>query len=141
VSKPNIAAAIALGRTPVRRVAAPAEEEALATASQVETAPIIDPNAETSRRSDTTPEAWAGAAIMRQAWDATKQGAIDGKKKPGPQRRTGTFLKRIFTLDRDTSDYVNQAWRSYRTRDGQLVDSMSEFVAAVLAEHRDKQSH
>jgi hypothetical protein len=137
MSKLNIAAAIAMGRSPVRRASLPAEE-ALASASPAETA-AIDSNADSLSRSDPRPEAWAGA--IREAWDATKPGAIDEKKKPGPRRRTGTFLKRIFTLDRDTSDYVNEAWRSYRTRDGHLVDSMSEFVAAVLAEHRDKHSH
>jgi hypothetical protein len=132
VSKPNIAAAIAMGRTPVRRASVSAEEEALASASQVEAVVIADSNVDILSRPDPTPAAWADAAIIREAWEATKPGAIGEKKKPGPQRRTGTFLKRIFTLDRDTSD---------RTRDGRLVDSMSEFVAAVLAEHRDKHSH
>ncbi len=130
-----------MGRTPVRRASASAEEEAHASASQVETVAIANSNAEILPRSDARPEAWAGAAAIREAWEATKPGPIGEKKKPGPQRRTGTFLKRIFTLDRDTSDYVNEAWRSYRTRDGHLVDSMSEFVTAVLAEHRDKHSH
>jgi hypothetical protein len=124
-----------MGRAPVRRAAVPAEEEAPMSASPVDAAAIVDSNAETLPRSNPTPEVWAGASIIREA---TKLGAIGDKKKPGPQRRPGSFLKRIFTLDRDTSDYVNQAWRSYRTRDGHLVDSMSEFVAAVLAEHRDK---
>jgi hypothetical protein len=127
-----------MGRTPVRRPSVPAEEEALANVLLTETA-AIDSNAESLSRPDPKPEPWAGA--IKEAWDATKPGAIGEKKKPGPQRRTGTFLKRIFTLDRDTSDYVNEAWRSYRTRDGRLVDSMSEFVTAVLAEHRDKHSH
>jgi hypothetical protein len=141
VSKPNIAAAIALGRTPIRRATAPAEEEALPSASPVETSvAIADSNAETFSRSDHL-EAQPGATIIREAWDATNPSTIGEKKKPGPQRRTGTFLKRIFTLDRDTSDYVNEAWRSYRRRDGHLVDSMSEFVTAVLTEHRDKHSH
>jgi hypothetical protein len=140
MSKANIAAAIALGRTPFRRAAAPAEEEALTSTSPAETAAIADSNAETLLRSNPRPEAWAGTEIIRDAWDATKLGAIAEKKKPGPQRRTGTFLKRIFTLDRDMSDYVNEAWRSYRTRDGHLVDSMSEFVNTILAEHRDKHS-
>jgi hypothetical protein len=140
VSKPNIAAAIAMGRTPVRRASVSAEEEALTSASQVEIV-TADSNADILSRPDPTPAAWADAATIREAWESTKPGAIGEKKKPGPQRRTGTFLKRIFTLDRDTSDYVNEAWRSYRTRDGRLVDSMSEFVTAVLAEHRDKHSH
>jgi hypothetical protein len=130
VSKQNIAAAIAMGRTPVRRAAVPAEEEALKNVAPHETEPVADLKPE--------PAGWTGAGIFREAWEATKPGAISDKKKPGPQRRPGTFLKRIFTLDRATSDYVNQAWRSYRTRDGHLVDSMSEFVASVLAEHRDR---
>jgi hypothetical protein len=139
VSKPNIAAAIALGRTSVRRAAAPTEEEALASASPVDAAAFFESSVKPQPQSDPTSE--VSAAIHREAWDATKLDAISNRKKPGPQRRTGIFLKRIFTLDRDTSDYVNQAWRSYRTRDGHLVDSMSEFVTAVLAEHRDKHSH
>jgi hypothetical protein len=138
VSKPNIAAAIALGRTPVRRAAPLAEEEAPANASPLETTAIATANAETLSRPGPTQEAWADLAIKREARDTITPGAIGEKKKPGPQRRNGTFLKRIFTLDRDTSDYVNEAWRSYRTRDGHLVDSMSEFVTAVLAEHRER---
>ena len=132
MSKPNIAAAIALGRTAVRRASVSVEEDEAAVSVPVENVAIADSKAETAP---------AVAANTRDGWEATRLGAISNKKKPGPQRRTGTFLKRIFTLDRDTSDYVNQAWRSYRTRDGHLVDSMSEFVAAVLAEHRDKRSH
>jgi hypothetical protein len=138
VSKLNIAAAIAQGRAPVRRAATPAEEEAPVSISSTETAAIANLEAQTLPRPDPAPETWAGTELIREAWRATKPDATGEKKKPGPQRRTGTFVKRIFTLDRDTSDYVNQAWRSYRTPDGHLVDSMSEFVTAVLAEHRAK---
>jgi hypothetical protein len=135
VKKPNIAAAIALGRTPLRRAAE--EEEAVPGAAQsVSTPASAETTAEPLPESPRVPEVWAGASSFNQLWAEAR----DRKKKPGPQRRSGDYQKRIFTLPRDTSDYVNEAWRSYRTRDGHLVDSMSEFVTAVLAEHRDRHS-
>jgi hypothetical protein len=61
---------------------------------------------------------------------------IPKKKKPGAPPRAGGYVRRTITLAPGVSDYIDRAWRTYRTLDGKYVKGASGFIEAVLDEHR-----
>jgi hypothetical protein len=58
------------------------------------------------------------------------------QKKPGAPPRAGGYVRRTITLGPALSDYVDRAWRTYRTVDGEYVKGVSGFIEAVIDEHR-----
>lgn len=58
------------------------------------------------------------------------------QKKPGAPARDGGYVRRTITLGPGLSDYVDRAWRTYRTPAGKYVKGVSGFIEAVLDEHR-----
>jgi len=58
------------------------------------------------------------------------------QKKPGPTPREGGYIRRTITLGTALSDYVDRAWRTYRTPAGKYVSGVSAFIEAVIDEHR-----
>lgn len=58
------------------------------------------------------------------------------EKKPGAPPREGGYVRRTITLGPAISDYVDRAWRTYRTPSGKYVKGVSGFIEAVIDEHR-----
>ena len=58
------------------------------------------------------------------------------EKKPGAPPREGGYVRRTITLGPALSDYVDRAWRTYRTPSGKYVKGVSGFIEAVIDEHR-----
>ena len=58
------------------------------------------------------------------------------QKKPGAPQRAGGYVRRTITLGPALSDYVDRAWRTYRTIDGKYVKGVSGFIEAIIDEHR-----
>ncbi len=58
------------------------------------------------------------------------------EKKPGAPPREGGYVRRTITLGPAVSDYVDRAWRTYRTPSGKYVKGVSGFIEAVIDEHR-----
>jgi len=58
------------------------------------------------------------------------------QKKPGAPPREGGYVRRTITLGPAVSDYVDRAWRTYRTPSGKYVKGVSGFIEAVIDEHR-----
>jgi hypothetical protein len=58
------------------------------------------------------------------------------QKKLGAPAREGGYMRRTITLGPAVSDYVDRAWRTYRTPTGKYVKGMSGFIVAVIDEHR-----
>jgi hypothetical protein len=58
------------------------------------------------------------------------------QKKPGAPPREGGYIRRTVTLAPAISDYVDRAWRTYRTPSGKYVKGVSGFIEAVIDEHR-----
>jgi len=60
------------------------------------------------------------------------------EKKPGAPSREGGYVRRTITLGPALSDYVDRAWRTYRTPGGKYVKGVSGFIEAVIDEHRHR---
>ncbi len=60
------------------------------------------------------------------------------EKKPGAPSREGGYIRRTITLGPALSDYVDRAWRTYRTPGGKYVKGVSGFIEAVIDEHRHR---
>jgi len=60
------------------------------------------------------------------------------EKKPGARPREGGYVRRTITLAPGLSDYVDRAWRTYRTPGGKYVKGVSGFIEAVIDEHRHR---
>jgi len=60
------------------------------------------------------------------------------EKKPGAPSREGGYVRRTITLGPGLSDYVDRAWRTYRTPGGKYVKGVSGFIEAVIDEHRHR---
>jgi hypothetical protein len=58
------------------------------------------------------------------------------EKKPGAPPREGGYVRRTIRLGPAVSDYVDRAWRTYRTPNGKYVKGVSGFIEAVIDEHR-----
>jgi len=58
------------------------------------------------------------------------------QKKPGAPTREGGYVRRTITLGPALSEYVDRAWRTYRTPTGKYVKGVSGFIEAVIDEHR-----
>lgn len=58
------------------------------------------------------------------------------QKKPGAPPREGGYIRRTITLGPAVSDYVDRAWRTYRTPSGKYVKGVSGFIEAVIDEYR-----
>ncbi len=58
------------------------------------------------------------------------------EKKPGAPPREGGYVRRTITLGPAVSDYIDRAWRTYRTPSGKYVKGVSGFIEAVIDEHR-----
>jgi hypothetical protein len=104
-----------------RDPAEPAHEPSITPAVDLDTEPTDAEAPPLSERSDHT--------------DHTKRRSAK-QKKPGAPTREGGYIRRTITLGPAISDYVDRAWRTYRTPSGKYVKGVSGFIEAVIDEHR-----
>jgi uncharacterized protein (DUF4415 family) len=62
--------------------------------------------------------------------------ATSATKRGGRPRRSRPAVKVHLSIDADLVDYMEQAWRAHRRKDGSYVKGPSGFVEDLLTSHR-----